>query len=94
MRFLRLVPLTSLSLAARMMLAPAQDFLLDSVAILWQLTGPIHVLLKREYRVTIMVRDYVSLTLILKFPNVAQLHCNFCPLCSCPSRIGQKVTKM
>ena len=30
-----------------MMLAPAQDFLLDSVAILWQLTGPIHVLLKR-----------------------------------------------
>ena len=43
------------------------------------------------YRVIILVRDYFLLTSFLKFHNLAQLLCNICPICSCPSRIGQTV---
>ena len=40
-----------------------------------------------------VVSDYILLTLFFKFHNLAQLHCDFCPICSCPSRIGQTVEK-
>ena len=33
-----------------------------------------------------MVSNYILLTSFLKFHNVAQLLCNFCPICNCPSR--------
>ena len=37
------------------------------------------------------VSDYILLTSFVKFHNVDQLLCNFCPICSCPSRNGQTV---
>ena len=36
----------------------------------------------------VAVSDYILLTLVLKF---CKLLCNFCPIYSCPSRIGQAV---
>ena len=47
--------------------------------------------LKWNNRVTMMVRDYVLLTLLLKFHNLGQLLFHFCQICSCQSRIGQTV---
>ena len=41
------------------------------------------------YMVTMLVRDYVLLTLFLKLHNLARLLCHFGTLCSCPSRIWQ-----
>ena len=41
------------------------------------------------YRVIIVVRHYVLLTIFLKFHSVAQLLCNFCTICSYPRKIGQ-----
>ena len=36
-----------------------------------------------------VVRDYVLLTILLKFHSATQLICHFCPICSCLSRIRQ-----
>ena len=47
-----------------------------------------------HYRVTMVLRDYVWLILLLKFHNLYQLLTvlsHFCPLYCCPSRIGQMV---
>ena len=44
-----------------------------------------------SYRVTMVVSDYILLAVLLQFHNLAQLLCNFGPICSCPSRIGQPV---
>ena len=35
------------------------------------------------YRVTMVVRDYILMTLFLESHNFTQLLCNFCPICSC-----------
>ena len=45
----------------------------------------------RCYRVTMVVRDNILLTSILKFHNLAQLLCHFCLLCICTSRFGHTV---
>ena len=46
------------------------------------------------YRVTMVVRDQVLLTLFLKLLNVSKLLCHFCPILTSPSRIGQTVEQM
>ena len=46
---------------------------------------------KETYRVTMVVRDYILLGLILKFHNLAHLIYNFCQFCSGQSRIGRTV---
>ena len=38
------------------------------------------------YIVANVVSDYILLTVFVKFYNLSQLLCNFCPICSCPSR--------
>ena len=38
-----------------------------------------------------VVRDFILLTLFLKFLYLAQLLCHVCPICSCLSRIWQTV---
>ena len=42
------------------------------------------------YRVTMVVQRLHLLTLFLKFHNLIQLLCHFCPICSCPSKIGRR----
>ena len=42
------------------------------------------------YRRTMVVRNYILLTLFLKFHTVSKLLYNFCPICSL-GRIGQTV---
>ena len=37
------------------------------------------------YSVTMVVRHYVLLTVFLKFLNLAQLLCHFCPIITSPS---------
>ena len=43
------------------------------------------------YRVAMGIGDYILLITFVKFPSVAQLLYNFCPISSCLSRIGQTV---
>ena len=38
-----------------------------------------------------VVRDYISFSLFLKFLDLAELLCHFCPILTSKSRIGQKV---
>ena len=42
---------------------------------------------RRTYRVTHQVSDYILLTLNLDFHHVANMACQNCQICSCPSRI-------
>ena len=43
---------------------------------------------KQDTGVTHQVSDYILFTLILEFHHVACVPCQFCQICSCPSRIG------
>ena len=43
------------------------------------------------YRVAMGIGDYILLITFVKFPSVAQMLYNFCPISSCLSRIGQTV---
>ena len=47
-----------------------------------------HCLFVWAYRVTMVVRDYILLTLFLKVPNLAQPLCHFCRIINSPSKIG------
>ena len=42
------------------------------------------------YRVTMVVRDYILLTLFLKFLNLEQLLCHFCPILTRPKKLGRQ----
>ena len=44
---------------------------------------------KLMYRVTHQVSNYILLSLIWEFNHVAYMPCQFCQICSCPSRVKQ-----
>ena len=43
----------------------------------------------KVYRVTYQFSDYILVTLIWEFHRVANMACQFCQICNCPSRIRQ-----
>ena len=53
------------------------------------LPNQVRCIVKLIYRVAHQVSDYILLTLIWEFHHVAYLACQFCQICSCPSRIRQ-----
>ena len=61
--------------------------MVTKIGLVAYILGP-HVVKKQrlKYRVTMMVRYYIMLTLFLKILNLAQQFCHFCPIFTLPKQ--------